>query len=238
LVVKLFKTNGDCQLPCWWGIEPGKTSWQTARAYLESFATEISALYRSDLLRLGAESAPAVLYTAHFDAPQAWFFNGIHRQAYSVDDGVITMIAPDVGKLPQYTLSEVLKTYGTPGEVWIRTFSVDREFHLPFYLLLFYRDQGIMFLYHEDAIRETEIVHVCFNKRVYYPQVWFWQPGTNIGFKEVANLAAGFGIDEPKYYHSIEEPTNQGMVSFVKGFLDKNGTRCIDTPADLWPFPG
>lgn len=237
LVTKLLETNNGCQLPCWWGIEPGKTKWQTAHAYLESFANEISAIYRSDLLRRGAQSAPEILYTASFNAPKALFFNGIHRQAYSVEGGVITMIAPDVGKLPQYNLSEVLKTYGPPGEVWIRTFSIDREFHLPFYLLFFYRDQGIMFLYHEDAIREAENVHVCFNKRVYYPQVWLWQPGINIEFKEVANLAAGFGIDEPKYYLSIEEPTNQGMASFVKEFLDNNGTRCIDTPADHWPFP-
>lgn len=37
----LFDENGGCALPCWWGIEPGKTTWEEALTILSPLAMEI-----------------------------------------------------------------------------------------------------------------------------------------------------------------------------------------------------
>jgi hypothetical protein len=37
----LIDDNGGCQLPCWWGIEPGKTTKQQARSFLEQITTTL-----------------------------------------------------------------------------------------------------------------------------------------------------------------------------------------------------
>ena len=31
LVQEMLKTNGGCELPCWWGIVPGQTDWQALK---------------------------------------------------------------------------------------------------------------------------------------------------------------------------------------------------------------
>ena len=34
---ELYRTNGGCQLPCWWGIHPGLTTWPQVRQLLDRF---------------------------------------------------------------------------------------------------------------------------------------------------------------------------------------------------------
>ena len=35
-VAELFLNNRNCQLPCWWGIVPGETTWREAHAMLST----------------------------------------------------------------------------------------------------------------------------------------------------------------------------------------------------------
>lgn len=51
-VQKLLLENGNCQLPCWWGIVPGKTSWENTRKFLSPFASSFfeSSKENSDIL--------------------------------------------------------------------------------------------------------------------------------------------------------------------------------------------
>jgi hypothetical protein len=37
----LLQTNNGCRFPCWWGIEPGTTSWQDANNFLSQFGQDI-----------------------------------------------------------------------------------------------------------------------------------------------------------------------------------------------------
>ena len=41
-VEDLFLHNGGCELPCWWGITPGETTWQSTQQFLASFAHYVS----------------------------------------------------------------------------------------------------------------------------------------------------------------------------------------------------
>ena len=53
LLLELYETNGGCEMPCWWGIVPGETPWETALELLlpigwigEPFIYEKGILYR------------------------------------------------------------------------------------------------------------------------------------------------------------------------------------------------
>lgn len=35
-IVRLLETNGGCELPCWWGITPGETTWEEAERLLSA----------------------------------------------------------------------------------------------------------------------------------------------------------------------------------------------------------
>jgi len=37
----LLQTNGNCNLPCWWGITPGATPWFEAQQYLSTFVDRL-----------------------------------------------------------------------------------------------------------------------------------------------------------------------------------------------------
>ena len=41
LIQALLQNNGGCRLPCWWGITPGQTDWNTARQFLDTFVIDI-----------------------------------------------------------------------------------------------------------------------------------------------------------------------------------------------------
>ncbi len=41
-ITELMETNEGCELPCFWGIVPGQTTWQGAQQKLETFVSEIN----------------------------------------------------------------------------------------------------------------------------------------------------------------------------------------------------
>src|SRR5512133_1906896 len=47
-VQDLMKTNGGCHLPCWWRIEPGKTSWTNAYQTLAPISSEEVYIYNKN----------------------------------------------------------------------------------------------------------------------------------------------------------------------------------------------
>lgn len=40
-VRKLYDTNGGCNLPCWWGITPGMTTFEEVRQHFQQFSGEV-----------------------------------------------------------------------------------------------------------------------------------------------------------------------------------------------------
>jgi hypothetical protein len=43
-VLELFQTNNSCKLPSWWGITPGKTTWDDALKILAPISRDIKPL--------------------------------------------------------------------------------------------------------------------------------------------------------------------------------------------------
>jgi len=70
-----METNVECRLPCWWGVLPGKTSWQNAEKYLSSITTSIY------------ESAGATPDTRRIEMlfPAPYPFDGEFRKTFQVD---------------------------------------------------------------------------------------------------------------------------------------------------------
>jgi hypothetical protein len=58
LLADLLGNNAGCRLPCFWGITPGKTTWQEASTFLESFT-----------MLLGINNTTKGLSYAYFQVP-------------------------------------------------------------------------------------------------------------------------------------------------------------------------
>jgi hypothetical protein len=106
----LMETNGGCRLPCWWGILPGKTSWQSAEKYLSSITTSIY------------ESAGATPDTRRIEMlfPAPYPFDSEFRQVYRVKHDFVDRIEILPQDFSKYSLPEgMLNELDTPDMIFL-----------------------------------------------------------------------------------------------------------------------
>jgi hypothetical protein len=226
-VLWLYETNNGCQLPCWWGMTPGQTTWPIAEEFLNRFDEDI----------YSASSAPRrAYYGVLIPLPTKVFGEDWSELGIVVQDDVINHIRTRVsmgntppGYLTQYMLSTFLTTYGQPAEVWLSTYSAPYS-DLPFRVVLFYPDQGIAALYGSNGIKQGEVVSGC-------PQqspvgfLSLWGPSLTLTFEEVKSSAAAYNVD----FLSLEDSTEMDVTTFYETFKNPDNSTCLETPAHLWP---
>jgi hypothetical protein len=202
---------------------PGETSWAEAQNVLATFASQIG--------RTG--SPDRALYSVYIPVPEELYPSTRLIYEYSVHNGIIQMIQAmfPLDHYEAYTLPSILSTYGQPEEVWVRTFDRPRERTLPFYVALFYPQQGFMIRYRDNAER------ACFHPEQHRPLLWSWSPERNRTFMETAAEAVDFGLDEEKEYLPLEEATGMTVETIYQIFQSAQNDICLQTPAVLWPPP-
>ena len=226
-VMELFETNGGCNLPCWWGITPGETTWEIAQNEIQSFSL--------DLLSSDFGAPPeTVIYSAYFKIPEDLYVRGFTTQAFFVrEDNIEFIYAHPIGT-ENYLLPQLLSKYGPPTEVLIRTFKEPREGILPFYLVLFYEDDGFMVSYQIDASISGANIHSC--PTIQQPAVWLWNPDNNLSPRNISELnMSRFNSDEFGFYTSLEDAAGLDIVTFYNIFKTST-TSCLETTAEIWPY--
>ncbi len=229
-VLWLYETNNGCQLPCWWGIVPGQTDWQTAKELLSRFDQDI---YRNTL------PSGEIYYGVNIPLPLEVFSEDRTELGVLVRDGIVVAIQTSVSigdtppdHLSQYMLSTVLTTHGQPAEVWLSTsFAPFEHNELPFDMLLFYPEKGIMALYNDNGIKEGDIVRGCPQQdpaRVFT----LWSPTLGWTFEKVKNDSSAYNVA----YLPLEETTELSISEFYETFKNPDNLTCLETEAELWRY--
>lgn len=237
LVLDLLQNNAGCQLPCWWGFTPGKTSWQTAQTFF-TLLGKMPGEYRG----------PGMLnYTVDFRIPRHDVQIG---QVYIIRDGLIEAIWIGASTVRnhervygdkqfakdwrRYFLPQLLTTYGQPTEVLLRTFrGVPEGSFVPFNLLLFYPQQGFLVWYYGPTELKGERIRMCPEQTEI--ALWLWPPDQKMTLEDIARWGQGFSIEEVSGYHSLEKATGLSPETFYKIFRDASNQACLETPVDMWP---
>lgn len=225
-VKDLMKTNGGCQLSCWWGIDPGKTSWDEAFQILAPLARE--EVYVSDKKNDGS-------FSAGFQ-----FFVGDKRtgQGYKIHNNIVDFIEIRFGDAPSYTISNLLTTYGTPEEVWISTIKQAVQGAMPFDLLLGYPSKGILVYFHSmDAKVRGDQVQKCYRDENAIV-LDLWSPDKKENIEQISTEAPFFGdmIAFDKF-QPLAATTDLDMKTFGETFRVPNHTSCLNTPTKFWKSP-
>ena len=227
IISELYRTNANCKLPCWWGIVPGETEWQTAKLLLNLVATELST---------SAESEFDTYYSArvYLLVPQELSRRMELEQYYIINDGKVMIIEPEAPRVGSkiYTVSKILSTYGRPTKVMIDTYGYPHEGPNPFRLVLFYPDKGILVNYGDFADFVDGYVVGCI--QIGNGSVVLWSPKQNLSFAEALNGTRGLGTFGEQYYKPLEEATEMDIETFYQTYLDPDTETCIETPAELW----
>jgi len=221
LVANLLKTNGGCQLPCWWGwIIPGKTSWDDVDRFVQPFATKT---------HLTPEGNGVLLYAIFFAVPDSIRLEKELVVNIEVRDGIVQQIF--LGQ--PYALINLLKDYGEPNNILLyisddtfeKAFSDEGRFELA----LFLRNKGILAVY-DGRMEKTEPLKICMNKLdESRPAVWLWDPARKRTLVEVGGKAL-FGTEPflPKFY-SLQQVINLDIESFYQTYTNPtNSNACFE----------
>jgi len=201
----LYENNGGCELPCWWGITPGKSIWQDTMNSLLSLGADIGQPYgTSKIVRYDVYFGKVVEAAVEDVWPGIWVQNGVVK-AISINS---SWVSKDFG----YSLSELLKRFDVPEEIWIRPVTDTGDNQLYYYLVLMYPSEGILIELLGNAEKNNDHLSVCpqdiFSRSPYPPGVLLWNPNEQISFKqfgvEVLDDDLGWILNE---YHLLQEVT-------------------------------
>jgi hypothetical protein len=218
-VADLLKTNGGCTFPCWWGIEPAKTSYMTAFNHLSPFSTFITVKKNDEVGLLDAEF--------RFPAPETNSSREL-TITYKVEKEIIQLIEVNPGIVNQYRFSQFLKDYGNPEEVWVEGL-IDPSSKNPFTLFLYYPKKGIEATFWVDAIDQGDKLQVCPGS-IPPTILVLWEPGSIESFVDFTGKTYDLSYikNEKRSLISLEQITKQTLKEIAE-------SNCFETPKNIWP---
>lgn len=222
-VVELMANNGGCQLPCWWGLQPGKTSWQSAHRFLSALDNDIYIAGDPDMTLLAETSIPWNKSTR----------SEIFIRLVVKNQVVDRIVVRDIDD-PSYQLASFLQEQGKPDEVWIHTLASNLGGPPPFSLLLYYKERGFFAQFSSvDTSYEGDKINACINQE---PRLILSTPHPEVSFPKFSSSVNEEWGDE---WHLIL-PIEKAMGISVQQFYDryKSGEQtCFQLTRSLWPEP-
>jgi hypothetical protein len=159
----MLKNNGDCALPCWWGIEPGKSLNYAAKDMIASqrFHSSIGSDTGFDIESTASDSNGRADYVISVDvkleedAVASIKVNGDRQMGEAT-----AVFQRDWQAL---SLQRVLAAYGKPSRVMLGAYDVTAEPNTPllFSLELVYEDKGIAVRYDGTLTGAPNALRVC-----------------------------------------------------------------------------
>ncbi len=234
----LLHNNGNCQLPCLWGITPGESTLQDAQLLLFPFGN-ITKSTRSDSKNIMVafdyvEDNITTIINLSFSADMnSAAISKIYFKARALDESIEDpnlINVYDSSKFGEstnyYSLPQILNDHGLPYSAIISVHQA-KDFLL-FNLLLVYPINGIVVIYSTSPqVINNNIVGCLTNAHVeldLYPQ--------NSVF--LANLSQVFEADPSLNYKDLEEVTSMNLNDFYTAYRQSTD-KCIETPLDSWP---
>ncbi len=225
---ELFETNGDCQLPCWWGITLGRSTNTELYNLVQGIAIP-NMFWRT---HQGA-SDTIEFYSELPRDMQYWGESVLHGRVYA-SHGIVTRIYLEDFEWRSYHLAPFLLENGKPDEIWISTYrSCDQASNVPFTVYLLYSEKGMLVSYEGSGTQQDEKIVGCVNSS---PALSMWVPTRKLSFAEAYSLT---GND---FYQAksklISETTEGGMDAeqFYEQFKGSDDIPCVETHANLWPI--
>jgi hypothetical protein len=244
---ELLETNGGCELPCWWGITPNKTSMPEALHFLTSLMVEIMQ-GRSKTIYEGGKEHSSTNFEVYFEIPNV---SKRGRILFDVQDNVVIWISIfPPGTQYRYQLHQLLSLLGIPEQIYISAWSSPKVPALdevpPAILVLDYSHIGVWAAYGYLPDRVGEIISICpqdFGKRTSIFEELLGNIGGRlelfdptmeypraISIEEYAKMVSG-----NRSVSKLEDVTNMTTETFYNTFIDPNSKACLETPANLWP---
>ena len=153
---ELYQDTEPCELPCWWGITPGMTTWAQARHILSELGPEYGPYDRDIVTR----------YIYSFEVPVNFepLNYGFIEVSLYVHDEIVVAVGTSTGWIHQdfdYSLANLLALFGQPDEIWVSHSTVEADFHIEYSIHLFYKAQGVLLSNSGEATLRANTLVIC-----------------------------------------------------------------------------
>ncbi len=214
--------NPNCIFPCWWDIIPGKSTWGEVETRLTKVSTSINK-YVIDESSFNANIT--VIFPKEMIVEPLWFI-------LTVKNDIVQSIFIDSSLLKIYKIPNRLTELGPPSEIKILTFRDNSREGRPFYLRLFYKDQGIILNYEVFPARLiNNKIRACFDQNP-ANKIVLWGKDKALTFEEGIQLYPTEFVDFK--FLSLAESTGMDINTFYNRYKNLREGICIDTPVNLW----
>lgn len=246
-LIALLSNNGDCFLPCLWGITPGASTYQDAQSIFvplsvlserTSFNPEggaVSLKYLKDDLILGA------FVTFNVDTlSDNHIINNIGldvRVVEKMNSEYQVVFNSDFFKehLDYYMLPNILTEYGAPTTVMLSAMAKLPSSGISggFKVLLLYPDEGILVNYTMQMQVIGENIMGCpVNAHV---ELDLYPSGHGDSFVDLLE-PSGWAQIIQNTYKPLDASTSMSQLDFYQIFSQPTD-ECLLTPANIWPVP-
>jgi hypothetical protein len=226
-ISKMLRTNDNCQLPCWWGITPGKNTWDETVSLMSPYATEI--------IQVDNRPGAAIFKFVPKEIPKdVWL--GLD---FKVEDNLVRgiSVSPSINT-PDLYLPTLLSELGIPGEVWIQAYSDWPCDYGGIYspgVYVIYPEQGV-FAQYDSSISENRdgIIYTCMGNG---PILKLWSP--EYESPTIKDLYSDFPEEwSEKPPRPVQEALGMTPQQFYDKFRDVNQQACFTVQKKLWQYCG
>lgn len=261
LVFGLLKNNGNCELPCMWGLIPNKTKLTELDKFMGNFGETFTLTSYMERRKTDQTGGLTLIYRENGVHIKVYFTYYLNDKSDQIDE--LSLVADSLFEkgidpnwlssteisvlygnptfsqaLEYYTLPIILTNYGTPSQILIGTFPNEPDepsgiFHA-FSLVLYYPEQGIFAEYVSPREIDGDYFVGCPTKS--HISVGVWSPDNEPPLESIVKRH-GVAIYESNMtdFKSVDEATGLTISEFSETFKAKSNITCIKTPIKIWP---
>lgn len=251
-VSELLETNGGCKLPCFWGIEPGKSTEEEAVTMLQQLSPlgkpeifssgarviniEPTLFAQSDEIIIDPDVSEDMVVSFHFGDKLVKDYG---FEAKALKGSYVYDYEPFGERLARFRLPNVLADMGIPGGVGITTTKDNitrngKQLIGGFSVYLFYPEQGFFIHYTTQARVVGKMVRGCLADASI--EIHAYPPGNASQFSDLLRFTGGEGrwpLFDSGFYRSIETAMEMTPEQFYEKYSNPEND-CMETAAELW----
>lgn len=245
-LINLLNNNGNCHLPCFWGITPGKSVFEEAKSILLplnniSDSLNFNSIGINNVSAVYKEKDLGVYLHLNFGVSEknivTWMFFG-SRVLRELNQGNYEEVFnhPLYNQMLRfYSMPNVLSVYGEPTSILLRTNSEQPpQIRGNFDILLAYPERGTVVHYNMPMyIDETKIAGCPENSTI---ELYLVDPSGILSSSELLKIYSDAFGNSSVGYKFIGEVNSLSVSEFVQIFNEPSN-KCIETPATHWPPP-
>jgi hypothetical protein len=231
-IFELLRGNKDCQLPCWLGIKPGETGWESAQNIFDHLGASTEKYDGKYFTTIDLPGRDTTLTQISVVNNQIVDLINVGTRTI-VNSKIVYDDANYEKDFINYLLPNLLNTLGKPNEVWLRTFPGAPEGgEIPYYLLLYYPSEGIIVQYSGNALEDDTDLQICPQKSEI--SLYLWKPDPGVSIQDILSHDLYLTAEDFTSFQKLDQTTDLSVDQFFQLFRETRNNRCLLSPRSAW----